>query len=161
MLGEPAESPARREFEQYLELVQSGNFYEEMHKLLYPGEPFDRARMKETIFIMFFADNRHGPQLRKLEAPFKAKFPHVYELFKLLKRKNKRILSHILQRTESKLMIEMVTRRIGDEHPEIPIFPIHDSVATYPEYADYVEGVIKEELKKLTGLNACIEREDW
>jgi hypothetical protein len=34
-------------------------------------------------------------------------------------------------------------------------------VATYPEYADYVEGVIKEELKKLTGLNACIEREDW
>jgi hypothetical protein len=53
MLRECAESPARREFELYLELVQGGQFNEEMSKLLYPGAPFDRARMKETIFIIF------------------------------------------------------------------------------------------------------------
>jgi hypothetical protein len=161
MLGESAESPARREFKQYLELVQSGKFYEEMHKLLYPEESFDRARMKETMFIIFFADNRHGPKLRKLEAPFRAKFPNVYNIFRALKRQNKRILSHILQRTESKLMIETVARRIGEEHPDMPIFPVHDSIATYPEHADYVEGVIMEEMKKLTGLNARIGREHW
>jgi hypothetical protein len=57
-----------------------------MSELLYPGQPFDRAKMKETIFIIFFADNRHGPKLRKLEAPFRAKFPHVYEVFSLLKK---------------------------------------------------------------------------
>jgi hypothetical protein len=161
MLGVSAESPAWREFEQYLDIVQSGRFYEEMHELLYPNEPFDRARMKETIFIMFFADNRHGPELRKLEAPFKAKFPTVYSIFSALKRKNKRILSHILQRTESKLIIEIVTRRIAAENPHIPLFTIHDSIATTEEHVEYVEGVIKEEMKKLTGLNACIGREEW
>jgi hypothetical protein len=161
MLRECAESPARREFELYQELGQSGQFYEEMSKLLFPGEPFDRARMKKTIFIMFFADNRHGAELRKVEAPFKAKFPSVYKIFSALKRRNKRILSHILQRTESKLMIEIVARRIGEEHPDMPIFPVHDSIATYPEHADYVESVIKEEMKKLTGLTANIGREQW
>jgi hypothetical protein len=43
----------------------------------------------------------------------------------------------------------------------MPIFPLHDSIATYPEHADYVESVIKEEMKKLTGLTANIGREQW
>ncbi len=43
----------------------------------------------------------------------------------------------------------------------MPIFTVHDSIATTIGNEDYVEGVMKEEIKLLTGLEASINRELW
>jgi hypothetical protein len=161
MLYVSPESPAWLEFQRYKKIVQDGHFYEEVSELLFPGEPFDKARMKELVFILFFADNRCGPELSKQGAPFRKAFPTVHKIFSQLKKGNKRILSHILQRTESKLIIETATRRIAAEHPHMLTLTVHDSIATTEEHADYVKGLLEEEIKKMTGLTATVNKEMW
>lgn len=47
------------------------------------------------------------------------------------------------------------------EKPTLPIFTIHDSVATLQGYEDYVANVITEEVKKLTDLDVKLGYEYW
>ncbi len=161
MLGETDETLCCIDFCKYLELTQSGHFYEKVGEVLFPNQNVPRDEIKELTYIMFFSDNRHGPSQRKMEQPFINEFPNVYKIFAILKRHNKAVLSHILQRTESLIVIESATRRIARERPQLPIFTIHDSIATTVGNEDYVENILKEEIKKVTGLNATIGREVW
>jgi hypothetical protein len=152
---------ASTEFQEYLDICQSGKFYENLSSLLYPGRPFDRKKMKTLAFTIFFCDNRHSPKQRKLEEPFVNRFPTVYKIFSLLKKHDNAILSNILQCTESLIMVETVARKIGKQHPEIPIFTIHDSVATTEGNEKYVEQILRKEIRKITGLKATIGRDVW
>jgi hypothetical protein len=164
MLVISSETIASKEFEDYLKIVQEGTLYEEIFNVLHPGRPLsreNRAKIKEIVFTIFYADNRHGPRLRKIGLPFKRRFPNIFEIFSLLKRNNKIIFSHILQKTESQLIIEIITKRIAKERPELPIFTVHDSISTTLGNEKYVKQVMKEEIKKLTGLDANIGRENW
>jgi hypothetical protein len=122
MLRENDVTSHQQEFCEYLIISQSGRFYEELQSLLnQPG--LTREEVKEFTYILFFADNRHGPKLRLKEQPFVQKFPHIYEVFRLIKRKGKRYLPTLLQRTESCIVIENASRRIGEEKPQLPILP--------------------------------------
>lgn len=161
MLTQSEQTLIQTEFQEYLKLVQSGQFYEMLSELIYPGKEFDRKKIKETTYIIFFCDNRHGRKERKLEQPFIDKFPHVHALFCALKKYNKKVLSHVLQRMESHIVIERATRRIAHERPDLPIFTIHDSITTTVGDEDYVYQVLKEEIKAITGLNSSIGREYW
>jgi hypothetical protein len=38
---------------------------------------------------------------------------------------------------------------------------VHDSIATTEEHADYVKGLLEEEIKTLTGLDATVRKEMW
>jgi phosphopantetheine adenylyltransferase len=58
-------------------------------------------------------------------------------------------------------MIQHVAKRISEERPELPIFTIHDSLATTVGNQDYVSLIIKEETARLTGLNAKLGLEYW
>lgn len=85
----------------------------------------------------------------------------MYKVFSLIKKKDKRILARILQSIESNIIINKVTKRISIEQPELPIFTIHDSVATIQGYEDYVANVIREEVKNLTDLDVKLGYEYW
>jgi len=161
MLAVSSETQYKREFEKYLALIQAGTFYEKMSELMHPGLPINRAKIKELTFIIFFCDNRHGVDLRKKEEPFKKEFPLIYSIFATLKRSNSTILSHILQRMETEIVIERASRRIALDRPDLPIFTIHDSIATTVGDEDYVEEILKEEILKMTGLIATIGKEYW
>jgi hypothetical protein len=52
-------------------------------------------------------------------------------------------LPRYMQRSESNLMYNAIVKRLMTEHPEIPVITIHDSILTYPEYADTVSEVMK------------------
>jgi hypothetical protein len=58
-------------------------------------------------------------------------------------------------------MIESVAMRISHERPELPIFTIHDSIATTAGNEEYVQTVIKEEAFRLTGLRLKLGKENW
>ena len=161
MLGESSESLIHKEFQQYLALVQKGTFYEEMAQLLYPRKRIDRKHIKRDIYIIFFSKNKCRMKLKRNKMPFKRGFPTVYSIFNMLKKYNSKILSHILQRLESHIVIESATRRIALERPDLPIFTIHDSITTTVGDEDYVEGVLKEEIKAVTRLDANIGKEYW
>lgn len=147
---------------EYLDMVNTGNFYEKISAKLYPKAPFVKQEMKEIIFTVFFSRNSfiRMPEA-KSKIDFRDHFPEIYEIFKQIKVKNHRALAHILQRIESELIIQKVCKRISIEKPDLPIFTIHDSIATTVGNENYVSTIIKEEALKLTGLNIKLGIEPW
>ena len=114
------------------------------------------------IFTVLFSDNRFiGQTEADSKMAFKTHFPDVYKVFSLIKKKDKTILARILQMIESDIIINRVSKRISREKPEIPIFTIHDSVATIIGYEDYVAKIITEEVKNFTDLDVKLGYEYW
>lgn len=146
----------------YIEMVNSGAFYEKVSELLNPTAKFDKPSLKEMVFIMFFSKNTSMKLPRaKFKRDFKACFPQTYDIFRRIKVKNHTALAHLLQRIESLIMIQNVAAKISKERPELPIFTIHDSVVTTIGNEGYVSTVIQEEVSRLTGLHARLGIEIW
>ena len=147
---------------EYVHMVNTGDFYKKISEKLYPEATFEKQKIKEMIFTVFFSRNSfiRLPEA-KSKIDFKNNFPEIYEIFRLLKVKNHRALAHILQRIESELIIQKVCKRISIEKPNLPIFTIHDSVTTIVGNEKYVSLIIEEEAKRLTGLNVKLGLEYW
>ena len=157
MLVKTLQKLDNKEVKQYLRMAKSGNFYQELSKAMYPKQSFDKSRMKELTYKVFFSSNKSIQGMNNwTKKQFKWKFKGIYEMFAAIKRKNHRALSHILQRIESEIMIQNVCKRISLEHPALPIFTIHDSVLTTDGNQEYVIKVIEEEAFKLTGLKVSL-----
>jgi hypothetical protein len=162
MIVELLESIDNKVFNQYKSFVNSGKFYEKVSKLLYPNSAFNKQKVKEMVYTVFFSSNRFiGQPGAKPKRDFKLNFPEVYEVFRLIKVKDHTLLARLLQRIESTIMIQHAAKRIAEEKPSLPIFTIHDSIATTTGNEDYVESVIMEEVLKLTGLKVKLGKEYW
>ena len=157
MLVESLKKLTDKEFGEYENYVNSGEFYKKLADAIYPSIPFDKQNMKTMIFTILFSNNRFiGQPGAEPKKDFRDAFPNVYALFKLMKVKNHRALAHLLQRIESKIMIGAVSSRIAKERPNLPFFTIHDSVLTIKGNEQYVAKIIKKEVFKLTGLTAML-----
>jgi hypothetical protein len=144
--------------EYYCSLVYSGEFYEKLLKLIYRDKKVTKSQVKVDVYRVFFSKNRSN---NPFKTNFKNLFPDVYRVFALFKRKDHTCLSRLLQSIESKIMIEYVAVRVAHERPEIPIFTIHDSMATTVGNEGYLIQVIKEEAFRLTGLKLKVGVEYW
>lgn len=157
MLVKTLQKLDNKEVNKYLRMAKSGKFYEQLSKAMYPKEDFDKGIMKELTFKVFFSNNKSIQGMSNwTKKQFKWKFNGIYKMFAAIKRKNHRALSHILQRIESEIMIQNVCKRISVEHPELPIFSIHDSVLTTDGNQKYVEKIIEDEAFKITGLKVSM-----
>ncbi|WP_074780453.1 hypothetical protein [Draconibacterium orientale] len=146
----------------YVSMVNSGQFYNQMSDLLFPNQAFEKKKVKMMFFKVLFSSNYVlGQPSAKDKKKFAESFPDVYQIFKLIKRKNHTALAHILQRIESEVILRKVVSRIASEKPNLPIFTIHDSVATTVGDEKYVKNVMKEEIKSFTKLNAKFGLEYW
>ena len=162
MLVESLKKLTDKGFGEYENYVNSGEFYKKLADAIYPSIPFNKENMKTMIFTILFSNNRFiGQPGAEPKKDFRDAFPNVYELFKLIKVKNHRALAHLLQRIESKIMIEAVASRMAKERPNLPFFTIHDSIATTEGNEEYVAFIIKEEVNRLTGLICKISYEKW
>lgn len=162
MLVKALEKANNQLLSEYMEYVNSGEFYKKISHKLYPSKTFDKQAIKEMFYKLFFSKNRviQGYNA-KPKRDFRTHFPKIYEIFSIVKRKDYRTLAQLLQRIESKVMIQNVAKRIAEEKPNLPIFTIHDSIATTIGNEDYVASVIKEEVLKLTGLEVKLGKEYW
>ena len=77
------------------------------------------------------------------------------------KDQDNRYLSLLLQQIESTLILKHIVPRIASERPDLPIFTIHDSVATTVGNEEYIERVMREEIERLTGLQPKFGIEYW
>ena len=162
MLVESLKKITDKGFGEYADYVNSGEFYKKLADAVYPQIPYDKQKMKTMIFTILFSNNRYmGQEGAKPKRDFKENFQNVYEVFRLIKKNNHRALAHLLQRIESKIMIEAVASRIAKERPNLPFFTIHDSIATKKGNEQYVAKIIKEEVFRLTNLNVKIGFEKW
>ena len=162
MLEECLESIDNTGFTEYINMVNSGDFYRQLSHKMYPDKKFDKKSIKLMILTTFFSDNRyfaHPDAAGKRD--FKTHFPEVYEVFSLIKRKENSLLARILQSIESDIIVNKASKRIARERPDLPIFTIHDSIATTIGNEHYVATIITEEVRDLTGLDVQLDNEYW
>ena len=117
-----------------------------------------RKGFKRLIFSqVFFGKNKHTGKVREL---FARDFPTVHKAINDLKRKDYRQLAYLLQAYESKIMIDVICRRILDQLPGTFIATIHDSIMTTPDKADQIKAIMVREFQRF-GLNPTIRVESY
>ena len=123
------------------------------------GIPAKRRKgFKPLIFSqVFFGKNKQTGKVREL---FARDFPTVYKAINDLKHKDYHQLAYLLQAHESKIMIDIICRRILDELPGTFIGTIHDSIMTTPDKADEVKMIMVREFQRF-GLNPMIRLEAY
>ena len=91
---------------------------------------------------------------------FKRLFPSVFKTIRLLKKKSYKNVAHLLQRCESSIIIGRVCTRMMVEHPDVPLYTIHDAVLTTKEHVQTVENVMNEVFSTLV-LTPTISTTDY
>jgi hypothetical protein len=136
-----------------------------------PGKPkfFSSGRdlAKHLIFLYLF---QVSPKSKPFgQGVFKKHYPGVYSFLISLKAhfksnysgKTKMNLPILLQNIESSLILDCVTKRIARKYPEMPLFTIHDSIATTQSLAPVLEKEMYSFLKECVPVLPQIVRENW
>jgi len=154
--------------EEYKKFVSGGWLYDYWAvmsgKLGYGYTPLNdpRSDAKENIFQILFSPNSSIGSNEDIKL-FKRFYRNIYDIFSLVKqgKEHYNALACTLQNIESKLIIHGICKTVADNNPEIPLFTIHDSIASTEEYVDYVEQVMKDIIKDAIGTEPMIKREVW
>lgn len=153
----------QEEVKKYIEWVESGKFYQRFASHLQNesggGIVFDNDKIKRIMFkVLNSKDKGYITRAKRL---FKDTFPFIYEVFYLLKRRSHKHVSHLLQAMEAHIILDRVVGRITRECPDVPLYTVHDCVATIPEHIEYVKRVMSEELYQAVGLYPPLKIESW
>ena len=144
--------------------ASAGNLYEYMQRKI-NNPNIGRDRMKTMILITFFSDNRYISQQTEdaaLKRRFRSLFPKIYKLIALCKKSRKNRFACLLQSVESEIILHRCCKRIWDEgEHKVPVFTIHDSIATTSEYVEFVRNIMDEELTKAAGVHPNFKTEIW
>ena len=150
----------------YMELCEKGGLYELLkQKALNESSArmvMSKQQVKAQVFQVLFTNNKFiGQPEAEPKRIFRAMFPSVYELLAKVKKKYSPNLPILLQKIESKLILERIVTRIEQEKPFLNIYTIHDSVVSPIGTELYVQSVMKEEMQTALGLNATTRIEYW
>lgn len=166
-------------FQSFITKTSSGSMYEEIvdvanNRIENLPTPLTRNDAKTLMFYMLFSSNRgrhDNPVIAQMKHMFENElYPHVAELFRIIKRKDESVnqdkqhnrLSVLLQAIESEIILHKCCRKIWDERAhQIPIFTIHDSIVTTAENAEYVGTVMIQELTDCIGVQPTLALEEW
>jgi hypothetical protein len=153
------------EFTIYRDKVCKGELYDYLllrfqeHYKLYT---ISRDDAKVAVLQAFFSDNRYLTQPQaKPKLMFKQEFGGVYQVLATIKRVYKELLPILLQNIESYLVIEIIAKRISKEHPEMPLFTIHDSLVTTVGNEHILQRIMTEELTRYVGYAPHLKTEYW
>ena len=162
----------------YIQLCESGKLYEFLMTLS-SIEPAEKAKFKQRIFRHVFygargerrrawkgrkpkrrpnGRTRRVARMDRVARLFQQEFPTIFAFIQKAKGKNYRRFARRMQRAESRLMIGGVCKRLMTDHPDIPVFTIHDSILTTAEHVETVERLIKEQFQRY-GLTPTLKRE--
>ncbi len=128
-------------------------------------ETFDTLRdYSKTLMLEFLYCS-----IPKDETKFKDRYKElkrilpnkISELAEKLKSEDKSIFPIFLQNIEAYLLIDHITKGIALKNPEIPMFTIHDSIATTHEYASLIKEELTNHLFEFNGVKPQITIEEW
>ncbi len=163
----------------YFDLVISGKFYEFMTEELTKstGRTWNRQEAKLQMLMVLF----NPPKFKKIPGRtiMKKNFPQVLRFFTLInygftqtknqqmksmtKSPYKNALSRILQRMESESVLDDICGSLKKSHPNIPLFSLHDGIATKVGDQYLVKDVMEKILEKNIGYKPriVIEWDKW
>jgi hypothetical protein len=141
----------------YMTMIKVGLFYPTVQMIakekLGEGYPTDK-QLKCAFFELAYSSNRTKTDINTV---FEDEFPIVTRIMKHYKWEDHSALAVKLQQVESDAILNVVCKRVSKELSKAPIFTIHDSILTTPEYIDDVRHIMVIELGKYVGLKPIIQ----
>lgn len=134
----------RQDEADFIRLCESGELYAFLKENL--EVPRHRKWVKEDFFAYLFGRNSHRSELKSL---FAETFPHVAKLIKIHKQKDHAHLPNLLTNIESTFIINIVCRRLMNQHPAVPVFTIHDSILTTKPHVEQIRSIVLQEFENL------------
>ncbi len=138
----------------YMQLTEQGKFHD---YFMEKEDITDRKAYKEKFFKQVFFSKLNYNYIYKNRRAFHKYFPTVSALIDLLKLSNYKFPSLLLQRAESQIMINNVSKRIINELPQFYFLTIHDSIFTLAEYENEVKSIILDEFDKNYGIRPTLK----
>ena len=139
----------KAELQQYRDLVNSGSFYEFLGKSYEKsnGTKLDYENLKKQVLTVFYADNFRCRKM-PLSKIFIEHFPNIYKTIEALRTKEHSKFAHYMQQVEAYIILDNCCKELSLDYPEIPIFTIHDNIATTKGNEEIIQKVMKSQFEK-------------
>lgn len=121
-----------------------------------------RGEVKRKVIVSLY-NKKYKADETKAFKRFEELFPKEAKIVKLFHKiggKDKNYLPILMQRLESKLILEIVCKEVSEKIPNAPIIPVHDSILTTPEYQMQVRDIMEDTLLKVTGVKPGLKLEN-
>ena len=174
------------DLERFIGQVEDGTIYERYYEVLYNAglvfrnccgtfsyeeQTFSGARTikfeksrdlgKDIIMKTLFSSLKNSQEIVRI---FKSEYPSVYRIMQKIKgtkAHEKNYFAILLQNIEADCILDYCTKKISSDHPNIPLFTIHDSIVTTEENIEIVEHKFKEYLGTYFGTIPKLKNEPW
>jgi hypothetical protein len=153
-----------RGFQLFKKLVENGELYEylvtevknEMNK-----EVSREIIKKDFLAFMFDKPKEQRKYSYLSDKIVPAKFAGLTEILNYFKEKKYPTLALLLQNIESTIVLRRICPLLSRKYPEIPLFTIHDSIATTLTNKSFISPVMTSVIISLTGFKPIIKEENW
>ncbi|WP_431156744.1 hypothetical protein [Winogradskyella poriferorum] len=116
-----------------------------------------RDLVKAVLMEIFYSKPKTTIKEAKV---FRETYPSIHKIFVCLD-ENKINFSFLLQHIEAHILLDCVAKEIHVKYPEMPLFSIHDALATTTKFVPQLKKEMKSIIKELTSIKPKIELEDW
>ena len=116
---------------------------------------------KTAFLTTIYNDNAASHKNHKAIKVFKNTFPNVFRVFEVFKSGNYKALACALQNLEAEVVLHGACKEIAQLRPEIPMFTVHDSIATTAPYYDFVHSILTKHLEARINAAPKIKGEEW
>lgn len=160
MILKTVQQTDKQNIDRYTEDVIEGVIYERIQSTLVElfNEHYSRSAVKREVLRQLYADNRLSTPVK---LAMKKLYPGMSLLVAKLKRGDKYFLPKLMQSIEAFLVVDVVAKRISEEYPDMPIFTIHDNIATTVGNEAIVKSLFQEEIGKMFGASPSLRIEQW
>lgn len=121
---------------------------------------FDSLREcgKTIVLNTIYAPNKVRVKALKR---FQKLFPQVFLILSAIKLDNKADLAILMQRIESRMILDKITKNIAKKHFKMPIITRHDSISTTVDYKEELEEIFKSEIDKYLNNDITLNSTIW
>tara|TARA_B110000285_G_C14790823_1_gene452953 strand:- start:131 stop:688 length:558 start_codon:yes stop_codon:yes gene_type:complete len=185
MLQESATPIDFTEINKFISLVQSGMIYNVVGKVLldqgsiilknnkyvirlydkYSNSPkwFEFETLRKCAKRLTINALYSSPKNTRVVAieNFKLLFPEIAKYLKAMKSNHKADLPILMQRIESKFILDHCSKMIAKKHPELLLISRHDSLSTTEDQFDLLYSEFKKLLRNYFSIDVALGKDPW
>jgi hypothetical protein len=138
----------------YRDIPFYDDFYSHVLKNELGREPtkIERERLKQKTMQFLFFNNSKAKRKNELKY-LVSQYPSINSFItSCLNVIGERNFSFILQRSESYLVLDVISKEFNERFPNEPIFTIHDAILTTEKNAEYMFNLMEKRLAEYTGI---------
>lgn len=121
-----------------------------------------RERIKKNMNLVLFDDNKdhrtNGTYLRVFKELYPGVEKWIYDFLKLIGNTD---FSYLLQRAESYIVLDVISRDFHERYPSAPVFTIHDAICTYPDYLQPLVEITNKHFMNIIGTPVGLKIKPW